>query len=112
MVLQEPISALQPLQPLQPLPGLDARSPEQSKRILVTQILGPSGGRRLVPDRIPGALDPEVQSIQVVDTVPTEEAWRQAKLFGHFDAKAKSAWSLEFEADALAAQSECRFLQA
>lgn len=26
--------------------------------------------------------------------------------------EAKAAWSLEFEADALAAQSECRFLQA
>ena len=26
--------------------------------------------------------------------------------------EAKAAWSLEFEADAVAAQSECRFLQA
>eukprot|EP00931_Biecheleriopsis_adriatica_P050203 TRINITY_DN29055_c0_g1_i1.p1 TRINITY_DN29055_c0_g1~~TRINITY_DN29055_c0_g1_i1.p1 ORF type:complete len:824 (-),score=183.96 TRINITY_DN29055_c0_g1_i1:17-2488(-) len=37
---------------------------------------------------------------------------RSEKLFANFDKQAKAAWSIEFEADALAAQSENRFLQA
>eukprot|EP00913_Durusdinium_trenchii_P017289 g16259.t1 len=95
------------------------KSPDQSKRLVVSNILGPSAGRRLPSSSLPLRLNATadggphgVLNAQVEEWDEAAVEWRRAKLFANFDAKAKAAWSLEFEADALAAQSECRFLQA
>ncbi|CAK9069286.1 unnamed protein product [Durusdinium trenchii] len=114
MVYEEPAARTR----FTPGDRMDVRkSPDQSKRLVVSNILGPSAGRRLPSSSLPLRLNATadggphgVLNAQVEDEAAVE--WRRAKLFANFDAKAKAAWSLEFEADALAAQSECRFLQA
>lgn len=112
MVCQEPATA-----PALRADGrweLGSRAPE---RVMVSQILGPSAGRRLKYPQVPVRFsEEEGGSKEAISTLAEEEAgaveFQRTKLFADFDAKAKAAWRMEFEADAVAAQSECRFLQA
>jgi len=52
------------------------------------------------------------KSLQEQHDAAATSKQKSLELFASFDKKASDAWSIEFEADALAAQSECRFLQA
>jgi len=84
---------------------------------MVSQILGPSAGRRLKYPQVPVRFTGDAEGSKGNMTTSAEDdagvlEFQRTKLFADFDAKAKAAWRMEFEADAVAAQSECRFLQA
>eukprot|EP00434_Breviolum_minutum_P039011 symbB.v1.2.034621.t1/scaffold4497.1/size38912/3 len=100
MVCQEPATA-----PALRADGrweLGSRAPE---RVMVSQILGPSAGRRLKYPQVPVRFsEEEGGSKEAISTLAEEEAgaveFQRTKLFADFDAKAKAAWRMEFEADA------------
>lgn len=84
---------------------------------MVSQILGPSAGRRLKYPQVPVRFTGDAEGSKGNMTTSAEDdagvlEFQRTKLFADFDAKAKAAWRMEFEADAVAAHSECRFLQA
>lgn len=83
----------------------------------MSQILGPSAGRRLKYPQVPLRFTGDAEGSKGTMTTSAEDdagalEFQRTKLFADFDAKAKAAWRMEFEADAIAAQSECRYLQA